>query len=199
MTTRSERRREARAERRAAASRPRGRGLRLVPLAIAGLVLVLVGAYVFGARTSASPEERAAAAVQESAAEDLATANAGGAVRKYSGTHHTVFHSTVPLPDGRVAAPDARPTLVWFSGTWCEYCEQMEPFAHETAAALNDRVRFVEKSVDHDRSAASRYGVRGTPTFVLIDAAGREVSRFFFQPSPQAFTAAIEAALRRAG
>lgn len=196
--TRAERRRLARAERkpRAARSRPL---LRFVPLVLAGLVAVLVGAYVVGAGSSASPEEQAVAAARASAAEELAAANALGAVRRYSGTHHTVFHSTVPLPDGRVPPPDARPTLVWFSGTWCEYCEQMEPFAHSTAAALGGRVRFVEKSIDHDRSAAARYGVRGTPTFVLIDAAGREISRFFFQPTPQAFTAAIEAALKRAG
>jgi thiol-disulfide isomerase/thioredoxin len=73
--------------------------------------------------------------------------------------------------------------LIWFSGIWCEFCEQMEPWAHATAAEFADRVVFVEKSVDHDRAAAARYGVRGTPTFILIDASGRHLSQFSFQSS----------------
>jgi predicted DsbA family dithiol-disulfide isomerase len=56
---------------------------------------------------------------------------------------------------------------------------------------------FVEKSVDDDRNAASRYGIRGTPTFVLIDAAGQEVTRFGFQRDEQSFVTAIESALAR--
>jgi thioredoxin-related protein len=74
----------------------------------------------------------------------------------------------------------------------------MEPFAHETAAQFGDQVVFIEKSVDHDRGAASRYGVRGTPTFVLIDAEGDEISRFFYQNNQNAFAGAIADALGRA-
>lgn len=197
--SRAERRRLARAERKVGPARAGSRVMRAMPWLLAAAVVVLVGGYAFGARSTASPEEQAATQAQAAAVEQTAVTNAGGAVKRYSGTHHTVFHATAPLPDARQSAPDARPTLVWFSGTWCEYCEQMEPFAHSTAAALADRVRFVEKSIDHDRSAAARYAVRGTPTFVLIDGNGREISRFFFQPTPQAFTAAIDAALKRAG
>ncbi len=196
--SRAQRRSRARGERRTASSSRRSRLLRRVPLLLAASTAVLIGAYVLGASSVRTPEERAVAEVQAVATQDTAASNAGGAVRKYTGTHHTVYHSTAPLPDARQPAPDARPTLVWFSGTWCEYCEQMEPFAHSAAAALGERVRFVEKSVDQDRAAATRYAVRGTPTFVLIDGSGRELSRFFFQPTAEAFTRAIEAALKRA-
>jgi thiol-disulfide isomerase/thioredoxin len=115
------------------------------------------------------------------------------------GSHHTVYHSTAALPTSDQPRADGMPTLIWFSGTWCEFCEQMEPWAHATAAEFADRVVFVEKSVDHDRAAAARYGVRGTPTFVLIDASGRRLSQFSFQSSVSAFKSAIQQALKQAG
>ncbi|MGE0600589.1 MAG: thioredoxin family protein [Dehalococcoidia bacterium] len=127
----------------------------------------------------------------------LARENAGGEVRVLTGTHHTVYHSVAPLPSDGVPRADGKPTLVWFSGTWCEFCERMEPFAHQAASDFADRLVFVEKSVDDDRSAAARYGVRGTPTFVLIDASGQEIARFGFQPTLPAFAQAIETALAR--
>lgn len=196
--TRAERRRTARQQRKAAASPPRtSRWTRAMPALVALGVVVLVGAYVMG-RGGEGPEARAAVEADPAAALELASRNAAGDVVRYAGSHHVVYHSSDPLPDGRTGAPDARPTLVWFSGTWCEYCEQMEPFAHGVAANLGERVRFVEKSIDHDRAAATRYAVRGTPTFVLIDGSGREISRFFYQPTPGAFSKAIEAALAKA-
>ena len=73
----------------------------------------------------------------------------------------------------------------------------MEPYAHPTASRFAERMVFVEKSVDDDRSAAARYGVRSRPTLVLIDATGREINRFSFQPTGQAFAAAITSALAR--
>ena len=120
-------------------------------------------------------------------------------VKVLTGSHHTVYHSVPPLPTASAPRADGLPTLVWFSGTWCEFCEQMEPWAHATAAEFSDRLVFVEKSVDHDRDAAARYGVRGTPTFVLIDASGRSMGQFFFQQSKSGFRSAIEQALSRVG
>ena len=134
---------------------------------------------------------------QDAETADLARENAGGSeIRVLTGSHHTVYHSTAPLPTSDKPRSDGMPTLVWFSGTWCEFCEQMEPWAHATAAEFADRMVFVEKSVDHDRDAAARYGARGTPTFVLIDANGRATSQFFFQRSAGAFRTAIDQALR---
>jgi len=136
---------------------------------------------------------------QNSQTAALARENSGTEIRVLTGSHHTVYHSTAPLPTSDRPRADGLPTLVWFSGTWCEVCEQMEPWAHATAAEFKDRMVFVEKSVDHDRGAALRYGVRGTPTFVLIDASGRPLTQFFFQSSPGAFRSAIEKALSLAG
>jgi len=135
--------------------------------------------------------------VEDPATTSLARENAGGDVRVLTGAHHTVYHSTAPLPSTSALRADGKPTLVWFSGTWCEFCERMEPFAHETARTFTDRLAFVEKSVDDDWAAAARFGVRGTPTFVLIDAEGKEIARFGFQATASAFAQTIAAALAR--
>ena len=72
----------------------------------------------------------------------------------------------------------------------------MEPYTDQTIAQFDGRMAFAEKSVDHDRPAASRFGIRGTPTFVLIDAQGRELQRFFYQPDGALLGQAIDAALK---
>lgn len=125
----------------------------------------------------------------------LAAQSGRGEVRVITGSRHTVYHAEDPLPERATPRADGQPTLVWFSATWCEFCEQMDPFVHEVGSTFDERMVFVEKSVDHDRRAADRYGIRGTPTFVMLDAAGNEQSRFHYQSSAADFAAAIEAAL----
>lgn len=157
-----------------------------------GIVAVVAIGYAAVAYSGSQTEE-------DPAITALARENAGGPISVYTGSHHTVYHSSRPLPTSSSPTSDGRPTLVWFSGTWCEFCEQMEPFAHEVASEFRDRLIFVEKSVDHDRNAAGRYGIRGTPTFVLIDDEGRELARFGFVRNAADFAAQIEASLTRAG
>ncbi len=159
--------------------------------AAAGLAIIAL----LGAAFLAGGEPIAADPVTES----LARSNAGTDVTVYRGRAHTVYHSTADLPSDESPRADGRPTLVWFSATWCTVCERMDPFAHEVASEVMGDVTFVEKSVDHDRSAASRYGVRGTPTFILIDARGREITRFHAQLDPASFAAAIESVIAQAG
>lgn len=121
----------------------------------------------------------------------LAREAGGSEAQFYTGSAHTVYHSTARLPAADAPRGDGRPTLVWFSGTWCTFCEKMESFALETAEGFGERMAFVEKSVDHDRSAAARFGMRGTPTFVLIDDDDNEVARFHYQSSAGDFAAAL--------
>lgn len=158
------------------------------------LLLGLSAIFVLGALAQAGSGNARSSAL-DAPARSLAESNAGTSIEVHRGSAHTVFHSTARLPSADEPSPDRRPTLVWFSGTGCHYCEQMGPFAHETAAAFAEQMRFVEKSVDHDRSAAAQYGVRGTPTFVLIDRSGRELTRFYFQANAAGFAEAIESAL----
>jgi len=191
MATRQRTRQRGRAARR---REPRGRRTAWTKYGLwaAGLAAVVVLGYF--AVQLANPTSEV-----NSETELVAEGNAGGPVDALRGTHQTVYHSQEPLPGGGLPQAQGKPTLVWFSATWCEFCEQMEPFAHEVISRYRERAVFVEKSVDHDRDAALRYGIRGTPTFVLIDPSGQEIVRFGFQPTAQRFAQVIEQALTAAG
>ena len=150
----------------------------------AAVVAVAVGWFVF---SGSSAEEPPAAPV------------GSDAVQVYPGQPHTVYHSLAPLPSTSAPQPEGLPTLVWFSGTWCEFCHAMEPFANATMSEFGDRMAYQEKSVDHANDDARRFRVRGTPTFVLLDVQGQEIVRFGFQRTGADFRSTIEAALRGQG
>ncbi len=115
-------------------------------------------------------------------------------VKVLTGSHHTVYHSVPPHPPRSAPRADGLPTLV---GTRAPGASSASRWNLRTPVGrpVRGRMVFAEKSVDDDRQAASRYGIRGTPTFVLVDANGQEVARFGFQRDEQSFAAAIEAAL----
>jgi thiol-disulfide isomerase/thioredoxin len=77
-----------------------------------------------------------------------------------------------------IAAPaaerSAEPLLLDFHASWCGPCQQMRP-------AIKELIRkgYRVKSVDIDRSPdlAERYEVTEVPTFIIVDADGRAVSR----------------------
>lgn len=189
MAKRSRRKRARQEERRR--QRRSAPWLKPVLWSAAIVAAVFVGIFVVGLGGSGRPESPQALA--------LAEANAGGSIRVIRGSPHIVYHLEDRLPTAAAPSTDPRPTLVWFSGTWCQFCDRMSPFAHATASEFSDRLVFVEKSIDHDRTAAARYGVRGTPWFILIDATGCEIGRFSYQSSATALTQAIEGLLVRAG
>ena len=127
-------------------------------------------------------------AIPASAGADVSTTVINGSV-------HTVRHYNGDLPSSSTPRGDGLPTLVWFSGTWCHFCHHMSDFAYPVAEEFKEQLAFVEKSVDHDREAAHRFRIRGTPTFVFLDPSGEEVGRFSFQNDADGFRQAIEAAL----
>lgn len=121
----------------------------------------------------------------------------GSNVRVLTGGVRSVQHSTLALPTSDSPQPDGRPTLVWFSATWCTTCARMDPYAKGVLESFGDRFVVVEKSVDHDQTSVDRYGVRATPTFVLIDAKGKEITRFNFVASGPELTRVIEQGLAK--
>jgi thiol-disulfide isomerase/thioredoxin len=116
-------------------------------------------------------------------------------VRVLRGGVQTVYHSTAPLPTAASPQPDSLGTLIWFSATWCTTCASMDSFAQDVLDSFNTRLVIVEKSIDHDKDSANRYAIRATPTFLLIDASGREVARFNYVGSADALRQKIEQAV----
>ncbi len=125
--------------------------------------------------------------------------NGGSDIRVYQGTQHTIYHSTAPLPTASAPRTDGLPTLVWFTWTGCPFCRQMEPFIYDVAEQFSARMIFVEKSVNNDGGASRRYGVIGTPTFVLLDETGGVIGRFSYQSSATALAVTIDTVLTSGG
>lgn len=71
----------------------------------------------------------------------------------------------------------------------------MERFAPQTLEAYLPRLVLVEKNILVDGATARGWRVGGTPTFVLLDAAGKELTRFFCEPTAERLTARVGPAL----
>lgn len=106
----------------------------------------------------------------------LAQKNGDTEITAITGTGHTVYHSSKPLPDAKAPRADGKLTLVWFTNAACAECEK-ELFVQQVMADYRAAVVFVEKAADRD-AAAERLGVKAVPAFVWLDSQGNEVGRF---------------------
>ncbi len=157
-------------------------------LALAGLIALVV---IAGGGSSAGPDPQIEAQAR--------AVNGGSDVRVYQGAQHTIYHSTAPLPTASAPRVDGLPTLVWFTWTGCSFCRLMEDYIYDVAEQFGERMIFVEKSVNDDGGDSRRYGVIGTPTFVLLDEAGGVIGRFGYQSGATALALAIDTVLVSGG
>ena len=127
---------------------------------------------------------------------DLAGANAGGPVEVFTGTEHTVYHSSTPLPMPEAPRADGRLTVVWLARTTCGDCAGMRPFAQVVASEFRAEAAFVEKAVDRD-AALSQVAVAQLPYFQVRDASGAVLGGFGRQRSAEEFRAALAGAISK--
>lgn len=88
--------------------------------------------------------------------------------------------------------------LVEVMGPRCEWCIRMERFTFRDREVVSLAERFVAQRIvfnpaDDD---CRRLGAEGTPTYVILEADGREVSRRAGFQKPQDFAAWLKSALR---
>jgi thioredoxin-related protein len=96
-----------------------------------------------------------------------------------------------------LAAEKKAPILADFSGSdWCGWCMRLDAEVFSTdefkAYAGKNLVLFVadfprgkqqpEEIVEQNRKLAEKYGIRGLPTLLLLDAEGRELARTGYRP-----------------
>ena len=108
---------------------------------------------------------------------------------RFRGTH-VVRRSTPPVEEGRgaVARPAAevvaavgeslgeRATLLQFSSAFCAPCRATRRVLADVAG-LVDGVAHVEVDAEHHLDATRALGILRTPTTVVLDAAGVEITR----------------------
>lgn len=157
---------------------------------LAGAALVLVGAWtVWDTLQDAPPRE--VVAVQGEGAERGAACDA----------EHGVCALAVELPKGSAGGARSLPPLtnklLEFTSHDCPACQRMKPVLDGLIAACTEvaeRVVHVDVTTTSGRALASRHGVRGTPTFVLLDERGDERERLLGETKAEHVASAIERA-----
>lgn len=69
-----------------------------------------------------------------------------------------------------------KPVLIDFFATWCGPCQTMSPVLKQVKDTLKDKVSILKIDVDKNQTIATKFQVRGVPTFVLYKQ-GKQVWR----------------------
>jgi len=68
----------------------------------------------------------------------------------------------------------SEPLLLDFHAEWCGPCQRVRPAVQQL---IREGYPIKQIDIDRDPKLASRYHVQGVPTFVVVDASGRELDR----------------------
>ena len=61
-----------------------------------------------------------------------------------------------------------KPVLIDFFATWCGPCQTMSPILKQVKDELGEKVTILKVDVDKNAAIASKFHVRGVPTFILF-------------------------------
>ncbi|MGI6164184.1 MAG: thioredoxin family protein [Bacillota bacterium] len=77
-------------------------------------------------------------------------------------------------PDGMSKyIPGSKPVILEFYTKSCPYCVKIEPELKEIKAKYGDKVLVLKMNAEVFPQEASRYEIRGVPTLVFLDQAGK--------------------------
>ena len=128
----------------------------------------------------------------------------GGEVAQTQAETSTVARPQAPAPldDYRADTPaliggSGHPQLVEFFAYWCTTCRFMRPTVHQLEADYWGKLDFVYLDIDNpaNSDAKEEYGFVAQPLFVLLDADGNEIQRWYGVVTEEEFRATFDAAI----
>ena len=60
------------------------------------------------------------------------------------------------------------PVLVDFYADWCAPCKTMNPILKSIKKHMGDDLKIIKINIDNNQQVASKFQVRGIPTFILF-------------------------------
>jgi thioredoxin 1 len=60
------------------------------------------------------------------------------------------------------------PVLVDFYAEWCAPCKTMNPILKNIKKQFGDELKIIKINIDNNQQVASKFQVRGIPTFILF-------------------------------
>ncbi len=60
------------------------------------------------------------------------------------------------------------PVLVDFYAEWCAPCKIMNPILKNIKKQFGDELKIIKINIDNNQQVASKFQVRGIPTFILF-------------------------------
>ena len=60
------------------------------------------------------------------------------------------------------------PVLVDFYAEWCAPCKTMNPILKNVKKQFGDKLKIIKINIDNNQQVASKFQVRGIPTFILF-------------------------------
>ena len=89
------------------------------------------------------------------------------------------------------------PVVIDFWAAWCGPCRMMTPNFEAAAVRLEPRVRMAKLDTEAEPAIASRYGIQGIPSMIMVRK-GREVARISGAMPTTAIVQWVEQALVQA-
>jgi thioredoxin 1 len=64
-----------------------------------------------------------------------------------------------------------------FYAEWCQPCKMLSKVIEDAKDKIDPSVELIEFDIDAEMMTAVNYNVRGVPTMVIVDDAGKEIKR----------------------
>lgn len=160
---------------------------------ITGAALLAVGIWTI-AHAPSAPSPTAAVA-EPPAATAQATCDQAGAGHTCALAELDQAQPSSDLGAGEESLVQPGAQLLEFGAHDCSVCQRMRPVLDRLVAAcieLDNLVVHVDVATSQGRALATRYGVRGTPTYVLVSEDGVERERLHGETTEAQIAGAIE-------